>query len=307
MAKRKGPPTTAIAIGVVAAVGVAGAVWMMSQGSSTKVDVSAPPPGLPEGRLRAIRVGLDESQLLAVDDLKRNGDLVDAVILTVGKEPTKVQGSYAFMTRRERIDCKARTIQDITGARYDAAGAPKTTEQLSGGYGQREATRADIEVAVACGETRDTPMLYTGWKMAQRELQQPAGDLGALVKADPQDAAAFAWLCSMAARGWWRKEGFADCDSAVKLAPGDVVVQVNRGFLQLKTGHRDEASKDFKAIIARDPTNAPALFGQSLILAFNKDLAGSKALRVKALAADPDIAKWIETRYRFLIGDDYRS
>lgn len=131
-------------------------------------------------------------------------------------------------------------------------------------------------------------------------------DIAAAADAAPGDPAAWARLCAVTARNYWRDSSPADCDRAVALAPEAVQPQLDRAFLFMKIGRPDEARAAFETILAKHPDNPKALFGLSLMKVQVKDLAGAEADRKRALAADATVVQGLEAAYDFKVPWDYR-
>jgi tetratricopeptide (TPR) repeat protein len=134
---------------------------------------------------------------------------------------------------------------------------------------------------------------------------QPA-QLAARADAYPNDPAAWAKLCAVTARNYWRDSSLADCDHAVELQPAAVETRLDRAFLHLKVGKPDQALEGFQAVLKAEPANPKALFGRSLIRVQMKEVQASAQDRREALARDPDVVRTLEQAYDFKVPWDYR-
>lgn len=165
-----------------------------------------------------------------------------------------------------------------------------------------------VGAAIALSVFGTIGYLYT------RPVEQPApppaaeaappvapAELAAAADAAPSDPAAWARLCAVTARNYWRESSPADCDKAVALQPDALQPRLDRAYMQVKTGKAAEATAGFEAVLAKAPNNAAALFGRSLMRAQANDAAGSTEDRGRALAADPDVVIELEKAYDFKV------
>jgi hypothetical protein len=130
--------------------------------------------------------------------------------------------------------------------------------------------------------------------------------IAAAADAAPIDPVAWARLCAITAKNYWRESSPADCDKAVELAPDAVQPRLDRAFMQMKVGKGSEASAGFDAVLAKEPANPKALFGRGLMKIQSGDMAGSEADRKAALAAEPNVVLALEEAYDFKVPWDYR-
>ncbi len=298
-----------VVFAALAAVVVGGGAWWMSHSSAPAAgaaSANAVPP-LPAGPQQYAGSNITEGHYLDPAGVSRSGQVAQANVLVVGKTATAIAHTYAMVAKHETIDCGAKTISQEMAGEYDATGKLVNNEILTGSVG-RPAQSSDFEVPVVC-EAKATPKWRAAadWRTAQREMQMPADKYETTAEAAPKDADAWAWLCRAGARGHWRKQSGQDCDHAVKLAPDAAAVRLNRAYLNVAVGKNALAVADFRDILAHDPDNAAALFGKSLVAALAGDKAGSKKDRDRALDLDPSVPDWIESNFRILISDPYRS
>lgn len=153
---------------------------------------------------------------------------------------------------------------------------------------------------------------YVALREPARELPAPPSEpapppppdpvaLAAAADANPEDPVAWAKLCAITAQAYWRDSSFADCDKAVALQPEAVQPQLDRAFLNLKTGRSDRAMSGFEAVLKREPSNAFALFGRSLIHAQFKRMDDSIRDRTRAIGIDVDVVLKLEETYGFKV------
>lgn len=264
---------------------------------------SGPAPALPTGRLLLAGSGVTDARYVALDDLQWSNGLAQVTVLLVGRTSTGLGGRYALTAKRETVNCGTRTIANETAAHFDAAGSQQAVEQLTGRVG-RTATGSDAEAPVVCD--RQSGPVVLGFRAAQREWQAPPPELAEQARGNPEDFDSWAWLCAGDARSKSSQAPLEACDKAVALKPDDIGVRIDRGYL--KVMQRDEvgADTDFKAVLARDPKDARALYGRSLLAALRGDAGASAAARDEARAIDPRVSAWVTDTYGILIGPEYR-
>jgi hypothetical protein len=302
--RKRANPTPFIIFGLVAVV-AAGVVWgLLRYGSLGSTPKPLTPPPLPTAPLQYAGASLTETHYLA--GVRRIGALVQASVLVVGQTGEMLAHQYAFVAKRETIDCRARTIADELAGAYDAKGTLKTTQYLTGSIG-RASEFTDYEMGLVCGGKAATAWRAAAdWRAAQRASQVPPDDILATAQADPKDAKSWAWVCHGAP--WhWRAQSPQDCDHAVGLQPDAPAVRLDRGFISLATGRDAVARGDFQAVLARDAGNAGALFGTALLEGFSGNEAAAARDRDRALALDPTVPDWVEHTFRFPIADFYRG
>ena len=300
-----------IALGVAVVILGGGAFWVWRDqagaGSETTQSASES-PAVPTGRLRLLRAGVSEARLLALDDMQRTDDGVEATVVVIGKSSGSLEGGAAVMSQRNRFDCARGRAFDGNMGFFDADGRLVTTRVLYAGRHGRPIATEEAEAAILCrGEKPEAGRIFANFRAAQRELQTPPDNYESVAASRPEDPDVWAWLCSAGARGRWRDTTPGDCEKAVKLNPASAEIRLERGYLNLMTGKRPAAETDFKHIISQEPSNAPALFGQSLVLALRGAKADARTYRVRALDIDPGVADWVELRYGFRVGEEYRT
>jgi len=145
----------------------------------------------------------------------------------------------------------------------------------------------------------------TAAQMVEPVPAEPA-QLAAMADAYPHDPAAWARLCAVTARNYWRDSSLDDCDHAVELQPAAVQTRLDRAYLHLKVGKPEEALEGFETVLEKEPANAKALFGRSLIRVQMQELEAGAEDRRQALARDPDVVRTLEQTYDFKVPWDYR-
>lgn len=267
---------------------------------------SAKVPALPSGPLQYLEATVSDVRYLAGDQTTKGGKVAQATVLIVGKTAFSLRQKYAFMARRESIDCAGRQIFDELAAYYDAAGRLKTNEIQSSSLG-RPAEADDPEVAIVCADTPPKLRTLAGYRDAQRQSQLPPDNLLALFAASPKDADLAAWVCAAGARGHWNPKLPQQCDQAVTLNPKSTASLLDRGFLKVAIGKNASADADFQKALALEPDNASALFGRSLMAGLRGDRVASRQDRNRALDLDPRAPDWLEANYRVQISAEFRK
>jgi hypothetical protein len=130
--------------------------------------------------------------------------------------------------------------------------------------------------------------------------------IAAAADAAPDDPAAWARLCAVTARNYWRDSSPADCDKAVELQPDAVQPRLDRAFMHMKVGRAADATAGFEAVLAKEPGNPKALFGRGLMRSQGAEAAAGAEDRKRALAADPNVVLALEEAYDFKVPWDIR-
>ncbi|MET0294744.1 MAG: hypothetical protein ABW042_06960 [Phenylobacterium sp.] len=289
-----------LAVGVAA---LCGAMVACGGGETGRAAAPAAPPGLPEGRLKLLRTGLDESRYLGLDDRRQAGKAVEVTVLTVAKDPKGLTGGAALGVERKGVGCAPQRIFDAAAAQYDAAGKLVAQQVLAAGRYGRPANPDEQELITAlCATPPDSgAQVFDGWRAAQRDFQVPPDGYSAV------DAHGWAWLCADGARHGWRASLPGECDKAAALNPGSQQVRLDRGYMNLARGAFTNARPDFEAAVAAAPQDPRALFGRGLVRSGLGDEPGGKADRAAAIAVDPKILRWVEGTYRFTVGTGWRT
>jgi len=112
-----------------------------------------------------------------------------------------------------------------------------------------------------------------------------------LIARFPTDSQLAEWLN---ARCWARAtanieltRAKADCESALKLRPGDSQYLDSRAFLELRLGRLDDARRDYDAAAAISPVSAMTYYGRGLVRTRQGDVSGARADFAAAAKADP--------------------
>lgn len=132
-----------------------------------------------------------------------------------------------------------------------------------------------------------------------------AEQLAAAADARPNDPQAWADLCDVTARHWWRTSSLSDCDRAATLNPGRVEVQLDRGFLYIKTGDAHAAEKAFDAILEPWPDHPVALYGRSLARSMIGAIPSGRRDWCRAQRIDPEVRRRIEVEWEFRVDGAY--
>lgn len=134
---------------------------------------------------------------------------------------------------------------------------------------------------------------------------EEAERLAAVADENTHDPVAWAKLCAVTARHWWRETSINDCDHAATLNPGAADTQLDRGFLYVKIGEAHAARRQFDKMLLDYPDNALALVGRSLARSMANDVEGGRGDWCKALKLDPAAGRLVSTTYEFRIDGDY--
>ncbi|MBU1378321.1 MAG: hypothetical protein KKE02_17655 [Alphaproteobacteria bacterium] len=293
-------------VGAVALV-VVGAWIAMDVARARKEEAAAaaaPMPALPLGRLQRLESGVDETGFVALDDQRRDGGVVEATVLAVGKTATSIKDAGAMVVRRVTVDCAQGRLFEGRVGHFDTEGKLTTVVNGYSGKHGRPVDVGDREVPVLCRAAKGP--VIVGWHAAQRSAQQLPEGYAKVAEARKTDADAWAWLCAQGARGAWRGSTPQDCDKAVQMLPGDLAARLDRGYLSLKIGRRPQAAADFAHVMAQEPGNASALFGRSLLHAMGGDQSASRRDRVAALDLDEAVPAWVARTYDIQMSQEYR-
>lgn len=290
---------------VLAAAGIG--VWFLTDTSRAKQEqatAAANPPVLPNGRLQELATSFDNSTYLDLDTVKRDGPRISANLLKVGRTATSIPGGGALMSQDSTVDCATGRVFDGQSGVYDIDGKLISAAARYASKRGRMAEPADYHVAVLC--EGKAGRVVVGFRGAQREAQDLPDGYEKVAQARPKDPDAWAWLCAAGTRDRWRDETPADCDRALSLRPDDAATRLDRAYIFLQIGRRGEAAQDFQRVLAKDPKNAAALYGRSLLTGIRSGVAASKADRCAALAIDPGVAQWAATTYRIPASHEFR-
>ena len=142
---------------------MAGAASAQVQG---RPNISVP---LPEGRMMLIGGGPNVTSFIGLDEVRRSGRTIEAVILTLHEPGLPIAGRLATQAaNRVRLDCDRRTSTEDGGSAYDAGGA----ELLSMPIGDPKPLADDLYGAVAqslCGGLAQRPgYIFQGRTAAEK-------------------------------------------------------------------------------------------------------------------------------------------
>ncbi len=152
--------------------------------------------------------------------------------------------------------------------------------------------RADLEAGIA-GEPESPAGLWTA-ALTMAEANRTSEALGyfdRLIARFPTDSQLAEWLN---ARCWARAtanieltRAKADCESALKLRPGDSQYLDSQALLELRLGRLDDARRDYDAAAAISPVSAMTYYGRGLVRTRQGDVPGARADFAAAAKADP--------------------
>src|SRR5262249_53910619 len=95
-------------------------------------------------------------------------------------------------------------------------------------------------------------------------------------------------------------DGLAGCEEAVRLAPGNAELLMERGYAYLRLGRLPDALRDFESALRLAPGLATAYFGRGVIRARQGDTAAGAADMASARRLDPQVehyAAWVWLDY----------
>lgn len=101
--------------------------------------------------------------------------------------------------------------------------------------------------------------------LVHRDYARAIADYDAVVAILPDQSIPYSARCW--ARALWGQElevGRTDCDTALRLGPGDPQVLDSRGMINLREGRFEEAFNDYAAAVQGDPSRARHLYGRGI-------------------------------------------
>ena len=114
------------------------------------------------------------------------------------------------------------------------------------------------------------------------------------LRSHPEDhdrAVAFNGRCwARALLGRDLDKALADCDSALRLRPGEASFLDSRGLVRFRRGELDKAMADYNAAVAAEPRNAWSLYMRNIVERRTGNTAAADFDRTAALAINPRVA-----------------
>lgn len=299
-----------LGLGVVVLGGVG--LWMFNDVERARkeaAEAAANPPSLPGGRLQLVMSNSTEATYLALDTVKKGADgLITAKVVKVGRTAASIKDAGPLVSQESTVDCAANRIFDGQSGAFALRGKLLSAAAGYSGKRGRVVEAGDYHVPALC--KNEAGHVVADIKAALRQSQVPPVDIAEQAAANPKDHHNWAWLCSTAARGKWRKEAPEDCNKAVALAPDDIDGRLDRAYLFLKIGRSGEAAADFAKVLAAEPRNAAAIYGRSLLVGMRSGgMAGvraSRADRCAAIAIDKGVAGWVAQTYAIQMSQEFR-
>jgi tetratricopeptide (TPR) repeat protein len=149
----------------------------------------------------------------------------------------------------------------------------------------------DLDAAVAIAKENPHVYFNRGFAyFAQGQYQKAIDDYTTAISLDPDFA--LAYNNRALARAVINKDlplALADCDMALKLAPGNLDVRDTRGFVYLKLGDPALALNEYNAALARDPNRTTALFGSGLAKIRMGNIKSGEGDQAAARILDPEV------------------
>jgi tetratricopeptide (TPR) repeat protein len=116
-------------------------------------------------------------------------------------------------------------------------------------------------------------------------------DYDAAIRSDPNYADAYNGRCvARAEAGIDLAQALADCNTALKLRPGDAYILDSRGFVSLRLGQFDDAIADYNAALKINPKISSSLYGRGIAKQKKGDSSGGTVDMATANMLDPQIA-----------------
>ena len=145
----------------------------------------------------------------------------------------------------------------------------------------------DYDQAIKLNASPETYFNRGNAFLGKNQYDHAIDDFNQALRLKPDFAAAFGNRCWARAVVGILKQALADCNEALRRAPGNAATRETRGFIYLKMTHFDAAVSEFDTALQIDPKLAFALYGRGLAKLKNEDPAGETDLeRSKKLQAD---------------------
>jgi Flp pilus assembly protein TadD len=158
---------------------------------------------------------------------------------------------------------------------------------------QKRFEQARVDFAYAVGLDPTDPENHAGYAEALRgqgKYRDAIAQFSVAIRLAPTDARM--WNARCWTRGAFARElpeGLFDCNTALRLAPGQPDILDSRGLVYLRMGRLDDATRDFGAALRRRPNLATALYGRGVARLKRGDAKGAQADVLRARAADPNV------------------
>jgi len=141
---------------------------------------------------------------------------------------------------------------------------------------------ADLDAAARAAPSAADERLELGGLYSETDHPERAiGQLDLWIKAHPVDArrpSALNGRCwARALAGVDLPLALSDCNSAIRLRPGNLAFLDSRGLVELRMGDFDKAIRDYDVVLATEPKMAWSLYGRGLARQHKGDAAGAKA------------------------------
>ena len=152
---------------------------------------------------------------------------------------------------------------------------------------------ADLDAAIAAYPDYSWALVQrASARQSQGKMREALADYDRINQIDvrnPQARNQSCWLRAAELNAELSK-ALADCDVAVRLAPGEKAFLDSRGMVALRLGQWKAAYEEYDAAVRIDPQYASALFGRGLAASRMRRGDGGAADIAKAIQIEPGIA-----------------
>ncbi len=175
--------------------------------------------------------------------------------------------------------------------------------QLS--LGRLAEAKATIDRAVKLGPDLPAPEMALARLFAtQHNLPAAEKSVDRVLALNGNDVQALLLKAQLLNARGQRTQAIARLDQAVKLAPGDLPLRLERANMLIEANHNKRALADAQAVLQRDPRNAAGVYLEAVIAARQRDYTRADALltRIQPLFDHFPRAYYFEAVVKFNLG-----